>query len=66
MDFLSASSVLSLKLGRVDVRFHEPVRGLKCKLHYLPQNIIGKKKSSKGIAINFEQNVAPLLTCLLS
>src|SRR6195952_1258002 len=23
-DFLSASSVLSLKLGRVDVRFHEP------------------------------------------
>lgn len=24
MDFLSASSVLSLKLGRVDVRFHEP------------------------------------------
>lgn len=24
LDFLSASSVLSLKLGRVDVRFHEP------------------------------------------
>ncbi|MCJ1224837.1 hypothetical protein MMC12_001483 [Toensbergia leucococca] len=24
MDFLSSSSVLSLKLGRVDVRFHEP------------------------------------------
>lgn len=24
MDFLSASSVLSLRLGRVDVRFHEP------------------------------------------
>lgn len=24
MDFLSASSVLSLKLGRVDLRFHEP------------------------------------------
>lgn len=24
MDFMSASSVLSLKLGRVDVRFHEP------------------------------------------
>ena len=24
MDFLSASSILSLKLGRVDVRFHEP------------------------------------------
>ncbi|PGH19551.1 hypothetical protein AJ80_03887 [Polytolypa hystricis UAMH7299] len=24
MDFLSASSVLSLKLGRVDIRFHEP------------------------------------------
>ena len=24
MDFLSASSLLSLKLGRVDVRFHEP------------------------------------------
>lgn len=24
MDFLSASSVLSLKLGRVDVRFHQP------------------------------------------
>jgi len=24
MDFLSASSVLSLKLGRVDVRFHKP------------------------------------------
>lgn len=24
MNFLSASSVLSLKLGRVDVRFHEP------------------------------------------
>lgn len=24
MDFLSASSILSLKLGRIDVRFHEP------------------------------------------
>lgn len=24
MDFLSASSILSLKMGRVDVRFHEP------------------------------------------
>lgn len=24
MDFLSASSILSLKLGRVDVRFHQP------------------------------------------
>ena len=45
MDFLSASSVLSLKLGRVDVRFHEPwsLRGFieeqQSRMSTLPQQL---------------------------
>jgi glycerol-3-phosphate O-acyltransferase len=49
MGFLSASSVLSLKLGRVDVRFHEPwsLRGFiqqqTEKLTQLPQQLDTKE-----------------------
>ncbi|MCJ1391337.1 hypothetical protein MMC18_004200 [Xylographa bjoerkii] len=45
MDFLSSSSVLSLKLGRVDVRFHEPwslkefVAEQQARLNILPQQV---------------------------
>lgn len=50
MDFLSASSVLSLKLGRVDVRFHEPwsLRGFineqRDRFRRIPQKIDGKEE----------------------
>ncbi|KAF2754546.1 glycerol-3-phosphate acyltransferas-like protein [Pseudovirgaria hyperparasitica] len=45
MDFLSASSILSLKLGRVDVRFHEPwsLRG------FIDQQIARYSKMPKRI-----------------
>ena len=45
MDFLSSSSVLSLKLGRVDVRFHKPwsLKGFiaeqQARMNILPQQI---------------------------
>ncbi|EZF23640.1 hypothetical protein H112_03721 [Trichophyton rubrum D6] len=43
-DFISASSVLSLKLGRIDVRFHEPwslkqfITQQTTKIHHMPTN----------------------------
>jgi hypothetical protein len=50
VDFLSASSVLSLKLGRVDVRFHEPwsLRGFineqRDRLSKVPRQIDSKEE----------------------
>ena len=50
MDFLSASSVLSLKLGRVDVRFHEPwslrdfVNQQRARFSQLPQQLNQKEE----------------------
>lgn len=47
MDFLSSSSVLSLKLGRVDVRFHEPwslksfIAEQQARMKILPQQVGG-------------------------
>ena len=52
-NFLSSSSVLSLKLGRVDVRFHEPwslrdfINEQKVRLTTLPPRI----KSSEDVAL---------------
>jgi glycerol-3-phosphate O-acyltransferase len=46
MDFLSASSVLSLKLGRVDVRFHEPwnLKGfIATHMSKMPKQLLPKK-----------------------
>ncbi|CBX93981.1 hypothetical protein IAQ61_003853 [Plenodomus lingam] len=49
MDFLSASSVLSLKLGRVDVRFHEPwslrtfINQQRERFNKLPQQVDSKE-----------------------
>jgi 1-acyl-sn-glycerol-3-phosphate acyltransferase len=49
LDFLSASSVLSLKLGRVDVRFHEPwslrtfINQQRERMSKLPQQLDSKK-----------------------
>ncbi|KAF2143903.1 uncharacterized protein K452DRAFT_268378 [Aplosporella prunicola CBS 121167] len=56
-DFLSASSVLSLKLGRVDVRFHEPwsLRGFinqqKERMIRLPQQIDADKMDEKELRL---------------
>ncbi|MCJ1404168.1 hypothetical protein MMC11_007393 [Xylographa trunciseda] len=57
MDFLSSSSVLSLQLGRVDVRFHEPwsLKGFiveqQARMNILPQQVgLDTSKSTKNKA----------------
>ena len=51
-DFLSASSVLSLKLGRVDVRFHEP---------WSLKSFIAEQKAREGLA-NSQDKIRMLRT----
>ncbi|MCJ1381108.1 hypothetical protein MMC17_004217 [Xylographa soralifera] len=57
MDFLSSSSVLSLKLGRVDVRFHQPwslksfIAQQQARMNILPQQVgLGTSKNTENKA----------------
>ena len=50
--FLSSSSILSLKLGRVDVRFHEP-----WSLRQFISEQTGRNSPSSSVQISYEANV---------